>query len=245
MLQVEHLSKSFGGLLAIDDLSLTVEKGQFVGILGANGAGKTTLLNLITGYLKPSSGSIVFEGKPIDGLAPYRVARTGIARTFQVVQPFNEMSVLDNVIAGALFSKPDQHWPLKQVREFCMEPLRLVGLDRQASQSAGELTLGAKKKLEFARALATQPRLLLLDEVMGGLNHSEIEDIKQVLSGIHQGGTSILMIEHVVQALIELSDYVYVVNFGRELTRGRPHDVIHDENVIEAYLGKPLDLPHA
>jgi len=244
MLRVEGLTKHFGGLKAVDKLTMTVDEGQFVGILGANGAngaGKTTLLNLITGYFPPTSGTITFEGRPIHGLPPYNVARLGIGRTFQVVQPFNEMSVLDNVIAGALFSRPRQRTPLEQVRAECMEPLRLVGLGRQAAKEARELTLGAKKKLELARALATKPRLLLLDEVMGGLTHEEIEDIKDVLRRIREAGTTVLMIEHVVQALVELSDYVYVMDFGRELAQGLPDDVIQKREVVEAYLGKPLE----
>ena len=224
MLRIDSLTKHFGGLKAVDQLTMSVEKGQFVGILGANGAGKTTLLNLITGYLSPSAGSITFEGQSIRGLPPYRVARLGIGRTFQIVQPSNEMSVLDNVVAGALFSRPGQRKPLDQVRTECMEPLRLVGLEEQASKEARELTLGAKKKLELAR-----------------LTQEEIEDIKDVLHRIREAGTTVLMIEHVVPTLVELSDYVYVMDFGRELAQGLPDEVIQKQEVIEAYLGKALE----
>ena len=176
---------------------------QFLGIIGANGAGKTTLLNLVTGYLTPTSGSITFEGKPIQGLPPYRIARLGIGRTFQITQPFAEMSVLENVMAGALFSEYGRHRTIAQAREDSIEPLELVGLHGQALMPAGSLTLGAKKKLELARALATRPRLLLLDEVMGGLTHEEVEDLMVVLRRIHQSGMTIVMIEHLVHVIVE------------------------------------------
>ncbi|MEJ0068733.1 MAG: ATP-binding cassette domain-containing protein [Pseudomonadota bacterium] len=168
VLEVRNLSKSFGGLKAIDDLSLAVRPGQCFGIIGANGAGKTTLLNLITGYQRPTSGSILFEGQPVTGLAPYRLAALGMARTFQVVQPFAEMSVLENVMVGALFARHGRRRSLAEARAACARPLELVGLADQAQTLAGALTLGGKKKLELARVLATEPKLMLLDEVMAG-----------------------------------------------------------------------------
>ena len=241
MLRISGLSKSFGGLKAIDGLSFDVADGQFFGIIGANGAGKTTLLNLITGYLAPTSGTIEFEGQAIQRLPPYRVAHRGIGRTFQITQPFAEMSVLDNVMTGALFSRNGARRSLRAARALCDEPLRLVGLTAQANLPAGELTLGGKKKLELARVLAAEPRLLLLDEVMGGLAPAEIEDVMSALRRIHAAGTTVVMIEHLVHVILDMCDHVFVLNFGQELFRGTPEDVVAHPEVIEAYLGKPLE----
>lgn len=240
MLAINRVSKSFGGLKAIDDVSLRVEAGQFLGIIGANGAGKTTLLNLVTGYLPPTSGTIEFEGQPIHRLPPYRVAHRGIGRTFQITQPFAEMSVLDNVMTGALFSRNGARRSLRDARAMCDEPLRLVGLTGEAGLPAGALTLGGKKKLELARVLATEPKLLLLDEVMGGLTRAEIDDLMASLRRIHAAGTTVVMIEHLVHVILDLCDHVFVLNFGRELFRGTPDDVVAHPEVVEAYLGKPL-----
>jgi branched-chain amino acid transport system ATP-binding protein len=240
VLRIANVAKSFGGLRAIADVSFDVPRGQFFGIIGANGAGKTTLLNLITGYMPPSSGTIEFEGEPIHGLPPYRIAHRGIGRTFQITQPFAEMSVLDNVMTGALFSRHGARRSLKEARAMCDEPLHLVGLTAQADLPAGALTLGGKKKLELARVLATEPKLLLLDEVMGGLTRGEIEDLMVVLQRIHAAGTTVVMIEHLVHVILDLCDHVFVLNFGRELFRGTPQEVVSNPEVIEAYLGKPL-----
>jgi branched-chain amino acid transport system ATP-binding protein len=240
VLKISNVSKSFGGIRAIRDVSLEVHPGQFFGIIGANGAGKTTLLNLVTGYASLSSGTIEFEGEPIDGLPPYRIAHRGIGRTFQITQPFAEMSVRDNVMTGALFSRNGARRSLKEARAMSEEPLRLVGLTEQAELPAGALTLGGKKKLELARVLATESKLILLDEVMGGLTWNEIEDVMATLRRIHAAGTTIVMIEHVVHVILDLCDHVFVLNFGRELFRGTPQDVVSHPEVIEAYLGKPI-----
>jgi branched-chain amino acid transport system ATP-binding protein len=240
VLKITNVAKSFGGIKAIADVSFEVRPGQFFGIIGANGAGKTTLLNLITGYAPLSSGTIEFEGEPIHGLPPYRIAHRGVGRTFQITQPFAEMSVRDNVVTGALFSRNGARRSLKEARAMSEEPLRLVGLTDQADVPAGALTLGGKKKLELARVLATEPKLILLDEVMGGLTWGEIEDLMSTLRRIHAAGATIVMIEHVVHVILDLCDHVFVLNFGRELFRGTPHDVVTHPEVIEAYLGKPL-----
>jgi branched-chain amino acid transport system ATP-binding protein len=232
----------FGGLRAIDNVSLSVKAGQCYGIIGANGAGKTTLLNVITGYQAPTNGVVEFDGRPVTGKPPYQLAALGMGRTFQIVQPFGEMTVLENVMTGALFSTNGRKRTTVQAREFCREPLEMVGLADQAHVMAGSLTLGAKKKLELARVLATEPKLMLLDEVMGGLTHAEVDDIIGVLERIKQSGrTTIVMVEHLVHVITQLCEHVFVLNFGRELFQGYPNDVIEHPEVIHAYLGKPVD----
>jgi branched-chain amino acid transport system ATP-binding protein len=240
MLELRGVSKQFGGLRAISDLSFSVDAGEFVGIMGPNGAGKTTLLNLLTGYLAPSAGEIRFNGRAINGLRPFHICRLGIGRTFQVVKPFSEMSVEDNVIAGTLFSF-DGRLSVAGGRERAREPLELTGLWPNRSQMAGSLTIGGKKKLELARALAVKPRLLLLDEVMGGLTRFEVVEIGQVLRRIHATGVTVVMVEHVVEAILRLTGRVIVLNFGEKLFEGEPEEVIAHPAVVESYLGRPLE----
>lgn len=241
ILAVRDVSMVFGGLRAVDHVSLQVMPGEFFGIIGANGAGKTTLLNVITGYYRPTDGHVELNGEQVTGLPPYQLAARGMGRTFQIVQPFNEMTVLENVMTGALFSRAGSKRSLAQAREVCQEPLRLVGLGQQGDVLAGSLTLGAKKKLELARVLATEPKVMLLDEVMGGLTHGEVDEIIEVLDRIRQSGTTIVMVEHLVHVITQLCDHVFVLNFGKELFQGRAEDVIEHPEVIHAYLGKPVE----
>ena len=240
MLEVNGLSKNFGGLAAVSDLSLTIRRGEIFGVIGPNGAGKTTLLNLITGYLAPSKGSILFEGRELRGLSPSKICHRGIARTFQVVRPFVEMSVIDNVMTGALFA-PTRRISMAEARIRAGSALDLVGLLDKRDMLAGELTIGEKKKLELARALATKPRLLFLDEVMAGLAGGEVEVLMDVIERVADSGTTILMIEHLVGVILALTDRVLVLDFGRELFQGAPEDVVAHPEVINSYLGKPLD----
>ena len=242
MLEVKNISQRFEGLKAIDDLSFSIEPGAFVGVIGPNGAGKTTLLNVVTGFLRPTAGRILFDNSPIHGLAPYQICRLGIARTFQIVRPFAEMTVEDNVATGILFSSTD-HASVRRARALSEQAIDLVGLTAKRQWLAGVLTMGEKKKLELARALATRPKLLLLDEVMGGLPQDDVDNLIDVLRRVNSEGTTVVMIEHVIHAVMELTERVIVLHFGRKLIEGTPDEVTSDPKVIECYLGQPLEAP--
>ena len=240
MLKVRNVSKNFGGLAAISNLSFDLARGEVLGVIGPNGAGKTTLLNLITGYRRPNEGSIQLEGKELCGLTPYEICHLGVARTFQVVRPFGEMTVGDTVRTGALFGSKE-YVSTKDATLRAERALEMVGLIGKRDAFANELTIGEKKKLELARALTTQSKLLLLDEVMSGLTGSEIDAVMDVVERVADSGVTILMIEHLVGVILALSNRILVLNFGRELFQGLPEEVIAHPDVIESYLGKPLE----
>ena len=235
LLDVIGLNKRFGGLRAVDDVSFSVNEGEIVGLIGPNGAGKSTVFNLINGVFAPETGKVLFDGQDITGERPYRVARHGIARAHQIVQPLAGLTVLDNCTVGACFGRDDL--PLRRAREVACEVATSVGLGDRLDVLAGSLTTAAKKRLELARALSARPRLLLLDEVLAGLNPTETERMIDTVRQIRQGGVAILMIEHVMRAVMSLSDRVVVLNFGRKLAEGSPQQVANDAAVISAYLG--------
>lgn len=233
MLEVRGLSRSFGGLKAVDDVTLSVPRGQIVSLIGPNGAGKTTLFALISGFLKPDSGRVSFEGRDITGHKPHAICRAGIVRTFQVVQPFAGLSVHENIAVGAHTRLRDRDQALERAREVAHR----VGMDAMLDRPASALTIAGRKRLELARALATVPRLLLLDEVMAGLNATEIGELVEVIRAIRDEGVTIFLIEHVMQAVMRLSDYTYVLNHGAMIASGTPREVTSAPHVIEAYLG--------
>ena len=234
LLAARGLSKRFGGLQAVAGLDLSVAPGEMLGLIGPNGAGKTTVFNLLSGFLEPDGGEIVFAGRSIVGLPPHAVCRLGLARTFQIVRPFPRMTVLENVRVGALARYPRASEALTQAREVVAR----VGLGTCERVAAGALTLADRKRLELARALATGPSLLLLDEVMAGLNPTEIEAIIQLIRSIHDSGVSILLIEHNMRAVMALSHRIVVLSFGERIAEGAPAEIANHPKVVEAYLGE-------
>jgi branched-chain amino acid transport system ATP-binding protein len=237
LLEVLGVSKRFGGLLALDNVGFGIGEGEIVGLIGPNGAGKTTLFNLINGVIKPDQGSIVFANHDITGWPPEKVARLGLARTHQIVKPLNELTVLDNVVVGACFGS--EHLPLTQARKAALEVLDMVGLATRKDALARELTLASKKRLEVARSLAARPKAILLDEVLAGLNPAEVAHMIEIIRVIRERGISIFMIEHLMQAIMDLSDRIIVLNFGKKIAEGTPTEIARDEQVLEAYLGDP------
>jgi branched-chain amino acid transport system ATP-binding protein len=237
LLEVSALSKHFGGLRAVADLTFTVADGEILALIGPNGAGKSTVFNLINGVYPPDSGRIIFAGADITGKPTYEVAHHGIARAHQIVQPLAGLSVLDNCLVGACYGR--DNLSMAAGRKVVREVAELVGLADRLGMPAGQLTTAGKKRLELARALCGRPRLLLLDEVLAGLNPTEIERMIEVLRAIRARGISILIIEHVMRAIMSLSDRVVALNLGRNLAEGSPQEVANHPAVIEAYLGDP------
>lgn len=234
ILKIDKITKSFGGLTALNQVSFDVSKGQIKSVIGPNGAGKTTLFNIISGLIRPNAGRIFFCEKDVTGNVPEENARIGIARTFQVTKPFLNMTVLENVMIGALKGTSK----LDNSRGKANEILKFLGMEKIKDMFPGNLTVEDRKRLELARGLALDPSLLLLDEVMAGLNPSEVEGVKKTLSDIRNSGITILLIEHVLHAVLSLSDKVVVLNYGETIFEGGVKEVIKDRRVIEAYLGE-------
>ena len=237
LLEIDGLSKNFGGLRAVNGLSFTVREREILGLIGPNGAGKSTVFNLINGVFAPDQGRVTFTGADLTGKPPYRVARHGLARTHQIVQPLADLTVLENCTVGACFGR--ENLPLHRARAVAREVAVFVGLEDRLAMPAAQLTIAGKKRLELARALAAQPLLLLLDEVLAGLNPTEIERMLTVIRSIRERGVSILIIEHLMQAIMGLSDRIVVLNSGQKLAEGTPAEIANNAAVIEAYLGDP------
>lgn len=252
LLEVREVSKVFGGLTAVNRVSFQVARGQILGVIGPNGAGKTTLFNVIAGLMPPSSGQVWFKGRQIDGMPSHRIASLGIARTFQLLQLFANMSVLENVMVGrhprsragflsTALRLPNAVAEERRIREVALEKLALVGLEAKAHEAPLSLPYGQQKLLELARALATEPELLLLDEPAGGLSTHEIEGLARQILNIREGGVPVLLVEHRMELVMSIADWVIVLNYGEKMAEGPPAQIQNDERVIVAYLGEELD----
>jgi branched-chain amino acid transport system ATP-binding protein len=241
MLELDAVTKRFGGLIAVKDVSLAVTPAEIVGIIGPNGAGKTTLFNVIAGFFPPDKGRVRLDGRDVTGLPPHRICALGLTRTFQLVKPFGRLSVLDNIMIGALT-------PITQVAQARAEARRVAALCRLegfADVPAGSLPIGLRKRLEVARALATRPRLLLLDEVMSGLNPAELGEMLALLRRLHADGIGLIVIEHIMAAMMRLAQRIVVLHHGEQIAEGRPDAVARDPRVIDAYLGEEFVLAEA
>ena len=235
ILQVSHLSKDFGGLHALVDITFDLPEGQILGLIGPNGAGKTTLFNIINGIYPADEGTVIFRQEDVTRMKPYHLARRGLARTHQIVRPLSDLTVRENVMVGACFGR--QAHSLRTSTKIANEVLEFVGLASRADQLAGHLNVGQKKRLELVRALAAQPYLLLLDEVLAGLNSAEITPMAETIQEIRKQGITIIMIEHVMRAVMGVSDRVIVLNQGQQIAEGTPQEIAANPHVIEAYLG--------
>jgi branched-chain amino acid transport system ATP-binding protein len=243
LLEVENLSKYFGALRAVSNVSFEVREGEIVGLIGPNGSGKSTVFHLITGLIKADSGAIRYGGRDLTGLKPYQISRAGVARTFQIVKPFAEMSTLKNVMVGRAYgSSPARS--MQEVEKESRELLEFTALASKSSVPAGQLGLVYRKKIELARALATRPKLLLLDEVMAGLNPTEMMETVELLKKVRNSGVTMIVVEHVIKALFSMTDRVVVLSAGEKIAEGTPHEIAGNKEVIRVYLGERRYAAH-
>ena len=234
LLTVQNLTKKFGGLTAVHDFSLSVDEGEILGMIGPNGAGKTTAFNMISGYYTPNEGNVTFEGREITGNRPDVICKLGLARTFQIVKPFAQLSVLDNVMVGA-YNRTNNN---NEARQRSMEILDFLGMNDMTHQLAGSLSVAGRKRLEIARVLATEPKMILFDEAMAGLRSRETDEIIELVRQISKQGVALLLVEHVMKVIMSLSDRIVVIHHGEKIAEGEPGEIVNNKAVIDAYLGE-------